>query len=53
VAHTSKRGQGFPATGRRVDVPFCAIFVFEEERLLSERLYFDLATLLRQLGVLS
>ena len=44
---------GIPATGRRVDVPFCAIFVFEEDRLLSERLYFDFATLLRQLGVLS
>jgi len=44
---------GIPPTGRSVDVPFCAIFVFEEERLLSERLYFDFATLLRQLGVLS
>jgi hypothetical protein len=33
-------------------VPFCAIFVFEEERRLSERLDFDFATLLRQLGIL-
>jgi steroid delta-isomerase-like uncharacterized protein len=44
---------GIPPSGRSVDVPFCAIFVFDEERLLSERLYFDFATLLRQLGVLS
>jgi steroid delta-isomerase-like uncharacterized protein len=44
---------GIPATGRPVDVPFCALFVFEEDRLVSERLYFDFATLLRQLGVLS
>jgi len=44
---------GIPPGGRSVDVPFCAIFVFDEERLLSERLYFDFASLLTQLGVLS
>lgn len=44
---------GIPATGRSVDVPFCAIFVFEEDRCVSERLYFDFATMLRQLGVMS
>ena len=44
---------GIPATHRHVDVPFCAIFVFEQDHLLSERLYFDFATLLRQLGVIS
>ena len=44
---------GIPATGRTVDVPFCALFIFEDDRLLNERLYFDFATLLRQLGVLS
>ena len=42
-----------PATGRAVDVPFCAIFVFDDDRLVSERLYFDFATMLRQLGVIS
>jgi len=51
---THKRDwSGIPATGRSVDVPFCALFVFEAERLVSERLYFDFATLLRQLGVLA
>jgi steroid delta-isomerase-like uncharacterized protein len=43
---------GIAATGRAVDVPFCVIFIFEEDRCLSERLYFDFATLLRQLGQL-
>ena len=40
---------GIPATGKAVDVPFCALFVFEGDRLISERLYFDFATMLRQL----
>lgn len=44
---------GIPATGRTVDVPFCALFIFEEDRLIGERLYFDFATLLRQLGVMA
>jgi hypothetical protein len=33
-----------------VDVRFCAVFDFEEDRMLCERLYFDLATMMRQLG---
>jgi steroid delta-isomerase-like uncharacterized protein len=44
---------GIPATGRRVQFPFCAIFLFEEnDRLTGERTYFDSALLLRQLGLL-
>ena len=30
---------------------FCAVFVFEEDRLVCERVYFDSSTVLRQLGV--
>jgi hypothetical protein len=30
---------------------FCAMFVFEEERLVCERVYFDANTVLRQLGI--
>jgi hypothetical protein len=30
---------------------FLAIFVFEEDRLICERVYFDQATVLRQLGI--
>lgn len=43
--------RGLPPTGRYVRWPYCAVFVFEQDRLLSERVYFDLGTLLRQLGV--
>ena len=43
---------GVPATGHRMDVPMACIFDFEEDRLVCEKLYFDLATILRQLGAL-
>ena len=46
--------QGIPATGKRFEVPLCAVFVFDEEgKLAGERVYMDGALLLRQLGVLS
>ena len=37
---------GVPATGRPVDYPLVAIFEFEEDRLLCEKVYFDSATIL-------
>jgi steroid delta-isomerase-like uncharacterized protein len=44
---------GVPATGRRVQLPVCVIFPFDEnDRLTGERAYFDGALILRQLGVL-
>ena len=43
--------RGLPATGRRVDLPMCVVFDFEGEAMVTERLYFDLGTALRQLGV--
>ena len=44
--------RGLPATGRRVEVPLCAVYSFDdEERLAGERIYYDRATVLRQLGV--
>jgi steroid delta-isomerase-like uncharacterized protein len=43
---------GVPATGRRVDYPAVVIFEFEEDRLLCEKVYFDSATILTQIGVL-
>jgi steroid delta-isomerase-like uncharacterized protein len=46
--------QGIPATGRSFAIPVCAVFTFDaEEKLAGERIYFDGALLLRQLGVLS
>ena len=35
-----------------MDVPLAAIFEFDEDRLTCEKVYFDFATVLRQLGAL-
>ena len=43
--------RGLPPTGRRFEMRFCAVFVFKEERLVCERVYFDQNTVLRQLGI--
>ena len=43
--------RGLPPTGRKFETRFCAIFIFEEDRLLCERVYFDVGTVLRQLGI--
>lgn len=43
--------RGLPPTGRAFEMRFCALFVFEEDRLVCERVYFDAATILRQLGI--
>jgi steroid delta-isomerase-like uncharacterized protein len=45
--------RGLPATGRQIEIPLCGIFTFDDEdRLAGERIYYDRATLLRQLGLL-
>jgi len=43
--------RGLPATGRSFSCRMAAIFEFDDDRLMSERVYFDQATILRQLGV--
>jgi steroid delta-isomerase-like uncharacterized protein len=43
--------RGLPPTGRKFEMRFCAVFVFEEDRLVCERVYFDPGTVLRQLGI--
>jgi steroid delta-isomerase-like uncharacterized protein len=41
-----------PATGRQVRFPLCGVFTFDGDgRLAGERIYYDRATVLRQLGV--
>jgi hypothetical protein len=30
---------------------FCAMFLFDEDKLVCERVYFDAGTVLRQLGI--
>ena len=46
--------RGLPATRRRLEFPLCAIYTFDQnDRMLGERIYYDRATVLRQLGVMS
>jgi steroid delta-isomerase-like uncharacterized protein len=42
-----------PPTGRRVDIPFCEVLELKDGRIASARTYFDSATMLRQLGLIS
>jgi hypothetical protein len=44
--------RGLPGTGRRLEFSLCAVFTFDEnDRLARETIYYDRATVLRQLGV--
>jgi steroid delta-isomerase-like uncharacterized protein len=43
--------RGLPATGRPVRYRMCNVFVFEGDALVCERVYFDLLTALRQVGI--
>lgn len=43
--------RGLPPTGRKLRFPLCAIYTFDGERLAGERIYYDRATVLRQVGV--
>ena len=43
--------RGIPPTGRPFEVRCVAFFLFDEDRLVGERVYFDTATILGQLGI--
>ena len=43
--------RGIPATGKEFTCRSVAFFLFEAERLVCERVYFDAATILSQLGL--
>jgi hypothetical protein len=43
---------GIPPTGRSFSCRTAAFFLFEEDRLVCERVYFDAATILSQLGLI-
>jgi steroid delta-isomerase-like uncharacterized protein len=43
--------RSLPPTGRSFRARMTAFFIFEGDRIVCERVYFDQATLLRQLGV--
>jgi steroid delta-isomerase-like uncharacterized protein len=53
VVRGTHRGplRNLPPTGREFELPILAIFVFEGEDLVCERVYFDQTTVLRQLGI--
>jgi steroid delta-isomerase-like uncharacterized protein len=41
---------GFAPRGGKIDVPIVCIFDFEDDRLVNEKVYFDFATVQRQLS---
>jgi steroid delta-isomerase-like uncharacterized protein len=44
--------RGLPATGRRLEFPLCGIYTFDSnDRLAGERIYYDRAMVLSQLGL--
>jgi steroid delta-isomerase-like uncharacterized protein len=43
--------QSLPPTGKEFELPILAMFVFEEDKLVCERVYFDQLTVLGQLGI--
>ena len=44
--------RGLSATGRQVDFPLCGVYTFDKgNQLAGEKIYYDRATVLRQLGV--
>jgi steroid delta-isomerase-like uncharacterized protein len=43
---------GIPATGRSFEERMACLYEFEEDQLMCERVYFDFAGIMRQLGVL-
>jgi len=44
--------RGLPATGRRIELPLCGIYTFDaDDRLAGEKIYYDRASVLRQMGV--
>jgi steroid delta-isomerase-like uncharacterized protein len=54
VIHGTHLGawRGLPPTGRRVEFPLCGIYTFDsDDRLAGEKIYYDRATVLRQVGV--
>ena len=44
--------RGIPPTGTEFTCRTIALFLFDEDRLVCERVYFDLATILGQLGLI-
>jgi steroid delta-isomerase-like uncharacterized protein len=44
--------RGLPGTGRPLEFPLCGVFTFDDDdRLRGEKIYYDRATVLRQIGL--
>ena len=43
--------RGLPPTGRSFEMRIMSVFLFEGDRLVCERVYFDAGTVARQLGI--
>jgi steroid delta-isomerase-like uncharacterized protein len=41
-----------PATGRAIDVAFCEVLEIKNGKIVKDRLYFDAATMMGQLGLM-
>lgn len=41
-----------PATGRRVELPFCDVLDIRDGKIFRGRSYFDMASMMRQLGLM-
>ena len=58
ITHGTQKGPlAFPtgeiaATGRTIELPFVNLFRVDRDRIISDRLYLDQLTFLRQLGVM-
>jgi steroid delta-isomerase-like uncharacterized protein len=51
-ARHSGTWRGLPATGRQISFPLCGVYTFDKgNQLAGEKIYYDRATVLRQLGV--
>jgi steroid delta-isomerase-like uncharacterized protein len=53
VVRGTHRGplRNLPPTGKEFELPILAVFMFDDDKLICERVYFDQTTVLRQLGV--
>jgi steroid delta-isomerase-like uncharacterized protein len=54
IIHGTQLGawRGLPPTGRKLAIPLCGIYTFDpDDRLAGERIYYDRALVLRQLGI--
>ena len=43
--------RNLPPTGKEYELPILAMFMFDGDKLMCERVYFDQMTVLRQLGI--